>query len=458
MKTRVLLLIAALGLTVGLVTPLLTGCGDAAHRPAAKARHYRCPMHPGVTSDKPGDCPICGMKLVPFEPGQPAAEATTTKRVRYRSTMNPQEVSDRPGQDSMGRAMVAFAVTTGAEPTPAGLATVSITPAVRERMGLTIGTVEKRDLSRVIRTSARIVADEMRLYHVTVKVEGYVEKLFVAVTGQAVKKDEPLMAIYSPDLVAAEQEYLIALQTRQKLQAASASGPAPARPAGDALVRAARQRLELWDVSAAQIERLEKTGEVEKVLTLYSPVSGWVVQREIAAGHKVMPGEVLLSINDFSNVWGDADIYESDLAYVKVGMPVELALPYWPDKTFKGQVFFVSPTLDPETRTMKARLTIPNPDLLLKPEMYANARLSYALGERLLVPKSAVLRTGEHSYVFRAGAADQLTPVEIKLGVANEDSYEVLSGLQAGDRVVTSANFLVDSESSMQAALKSVTP
>jgi len=295
------------------------------------------------------------------------------------------------------------------------------------------------------------------LYHVTVKVEGYVEKLFVAVTGQAVKKGEPLMTIYSPDLVAAEQEYLIALQTRQRLVAASASGPAPASSAGDSLVRAARQRLGLWDVSAAQIERLEKTGEVEKALTLYSPASGWVVQRDIAAGHKVTPGEVLLSINDLSSVWGDADIYESDLPYVKVGMPVELALPYWPDKTFKGHLFFVSPTLDPETRTMTARMTIPNPELLLKPGMYANAWLSCALGERLLVPKTAVMRTGVHSYAFRAGATDQLIPVEIKLGVANEDSYEVLSGLQAGDRVVTSANFLVDSESSMQEALERLT-
>jgi len=418
MKTHVLLLIAALGLTVGLAAPLLTGCGGAAHRSAARTMHYHCPMHPSVTSDQPGDCPICGMKLVPFEPDKPAGETA---------------------------------------PTPAGLATVSITPAVRERMGLTIGTVEKRNLTRVIRTSARIVSDETRLYHVTVKIEGYVDKLFVAITGQEVKKGDPLMTIYSPDLVAAEQEYLIALQTRSKLLAASAPGPAQTNAAGDALVRAARQRLELWDVSAAQIERLEKTGEVEKVLTLYSPASGWVVQREIAAGHKVMPGEVLMSINDLSNVWGDADIYESDLSYVKVGMPVELALPYWLDKTFKGEVFFVSPTLDPDTRTMKARMTIPNPDLLLKPEMYANARLSYALGERLLVPTSAVLRTGEHNYVFRAGAGDQLIPVEIKLGVANEDSYEVLAGLQAGDRVVTSANFLVDSESSMRAALEHVT-
>lgn len=195
---------------------------------------------------------------------------------------------------------------------------------------------------------------------------------------------------------------------------------------------------------------------MEKFLTLYAPASGWVIEKNVLAGQKIMLGESLLVVTDLSNVWGDADIYQSDLPYVKVGMTAEITLPYWPDKTFKGEVFFVSPTLDPETRTLKARITIPNADLLLKPEMYANAKLSYQLGEKLAVPKTAVMRTGERNYAFRDDGGGRLIPVEVKLGIRSDGYYEVLSGLQEGDRVVTSANFLVDSESSMKAAIEAL--
>jgi Cu(I)/Ag(I) efflux system membrane fusion protein len=325
-------------------------------------------------------------------------------------------------------------------------------PAARERMGITLGVVEKRALSREVRTSAKIVADETKLYKVTTKIEGYVGQLFVSVTGQEVKKGDPLLTIYGPDLVAAEQEYLIALQTKQKL---AASNPDAAQ-GGESLLEAARRRLELWDISDEQIEQLEKTGKVEKFLTLNAPASGWVTEKDVLAGQKIMPGETLLVVSGLDNVWGDADIYQSDLPYVKIGMTAEITLPYWPDKIFKGEVFFVSPTLDPETRTLKARITIPNADLLLKPEMYANAKLSYQLGEKLAVPKAAVMRTGERSYAFRDDGEGKLTPVEVKLGLRSDGYYEVFSGLQEGDRVVTSANFLVDSESSMKAAIEAL--
>ncbi len=464
MRVRAFIMVAALTLTLGVAIPLLTGCGNGAGQHSGeKKTQYHCPMHPTVVSDKPGDCPICGMRLVPMDDGQkhenppaasatPVAEATVKKKTMYRSTMNPNEVSDKPGKDSMGMEMVPFEVTGGGEPTPAGLAAVSITPAARERMGITLGMVEKRNLTRDVRTSARIVADETRLYHVNVKVEGWVDKLFVATIGQAVKKGEPLLTLYSPDLVAAEQEYLIAFQTKQRV----AAGNPDAVQGGETLLDASRRRLELWDISAEQIERLEKTGKVEKFLTLYAPFSGWVLERNVIAGHKIMSGQDLLVLADLTTVWGDSDIYQSDLAFVKVGMPVELTLPFAADKTLKGEVFFVSPTLDPETRTMKARMTIPNPDLLLKPEMYANAKLSYQLGEKLAVPKEAVMRTGERNYAFRDDGEGKLTPVEIKLGIRSDGYYEVLSGLQEGDRVVTSANFLVDSESSMKAAIEAL--
>ncbi|MFA7157777.1 MAG: efflux RND transporter periplasmic adaptor subunit [Kiritimatiellia bacterium] len=409
------------------------GCGksDSGHQGHGagiekKAAKYHCPMHPAVISDKPGDCPVCGMRLV--------------------------LISDKPGKDSMGMEMTPFEAETSTVKTPPGLAVVSITPEASQRMGLTFGKVEKRPLTRHMRTSARILVDETRLYHVHIKVEGWVEKLFVATTGQAVKKDEPLLTIYSPELVSAQHEYLTALRAREQLARSN-----PDAAAGEeALIAGARRRLEYWDISDKQIERLAKTGHAEKVMTLYSPVNGWVLERMVLSGHKVMPGEPLMVVGDLSKVWCDADIYESDLPYVKTGMPVEITLAYWPDKVFKGTISFIAPTLDPETRTLRARLEINNPDLALKPEMYADAHLNYELGERLVVPEQAVMRTGLRNYVFREGADGKLVPVEVRLGMRTDGYYEVHAGLNEGDRVVTSANFLVDSESSMKAALEAL--
>lgn len=410
MKIQATLMVVLCVLGAGLMT-LPVGCRDRAHSHGdAKAQKYICPMHPSVVADRPGECPICGMDLV-------LAESATT--------------SSSAGSP------------TGQIP---GLATVTITPEARQRMGLAFDTVGMHPLVRSLRTSARIVADEARAVRVTTKVEGWVESLSVGFVGQAVKKGNPLLSVYSPDLVSAQQEYLIAV----KAKALASDG------SGDSLLAAARRRLQLRDISDEQITQLEKRGEPMKALTLYAPASGRVTEKNILAGQKIMPGEPLLVLSDFSVVWGDADIYESDLPFVHEGLPLEISLPFWPGKIFKGTISYVSPTLDPVSRTVKVRLEIPNPELLLKPEMYAEARLSYSLGERLAIPEAAVMRTGEHSYAFRDGGDNTLIPVEVGLGARVEGYYEVLSGLKAGDRVVTAANFLVDSESSIRAALESV--
>ncbi len=417
MKTRIWILAIVLVLGAGAAV-LVAGCGGEKQH-AEHAVKYHCPMHPTIISDQPGDCPICGMKLVPMDDG---AHADTT-HAAHTSTV-PKRTA------------------------------VSITPQSRQTMGLALGTVEKRKLSREVRTSARIVADETRLHHVTVKVDGWVNELFASVTGQQVTKGDSLLTIYSPDLVSAQQEYLTALDTRDKLL----QGAEPAtRQDANELVMASRRRLELWDVSDAQIDRLEKTRTVEQYLTLYAHRSGVIIERNIVAGHKILAGEVLMTIADLSQVWGDADIYQSDLPYVHVGMPLEMSFPYWPDKSFRGKVIFVTPTIDPETRTLQARLEIPNPELLLRPGMYGDASLYYSLGERLAIPAEAVMFSGRNTYAFRDTGDGHLIPTEIKVGAQGEGWYELLDGLREGDRIVVSANFLVDSESSLKAALEAMT-
>jgi membrane fusion protein, copper/silver efflux system len=440
MKTRILTIALAWSLGVGLIAATFTiGCGKGA---ASRAVKYHCPMHPTVVSDKKGSCPICGMDLVLMaDQPQPTSAAPADQPAQYHCPMHPTVVSDKKGSCPIcGMDLVPIEKDkdehAGHPSGVPGLAAVSITPDIRQRMGLTTGVIEKRHLARDVRTSARIVADETRLYHVTTKIDGWIEKLFTATIGQFVKQGEPLFSIYSPELVAAQQELLTATQSGVPEMAA-----------------AARERLTLWDVSAEQIDRLLATRKIEKTLTLYAPASGSIMERRLSAGHRAMAGEVLMTLADLSSVWADADIYQSDLAHVQLGMAVELTLPYWPEKRFVGKVTFLSAALDPASRTLKARIEVPNPDLLLKPEMFGVARLKYDLGEGNAIPEAAVMRTGEHTYAFKEGGAGRLIPVEIEIGPRADGYFQLLGGLNEGDKVVTSANFLVDSESALKAAL-----
>jgi Cu(I)/Ag(I) efflux system membrane fusion protein len=295
--------------------------------------------------------------------------------------------------------------------------------------------------------------DERRLHHVHTKYEAYVEKLYVNFIGQMVRKGDHLAALYAPELVATQQEYLLAYRAQQRL---SASGIPSVAKGGSDLLEAARQRLLFWDVAPADIEALERTGQVQRTVDLHAELPGYVLQKSAVHGMRVTPADILFDIADLSAVWILADVYESDLATVELGMAAEVTLPYQPGRTWRGTVAFVNPIVEPGTRTVKVRVEVANQDYALKPDMFADVVLRRELGDALFVPESAVLKPGDRQIVFLDRGDGRLEPREIETGARVEGGYAVLSGIAEGDKVVTSANFLIDSESSLKAALSSM--
>ena len=324
---------------------------------------------------------------------------------------------------------------------------VRLTPAQAQAIGVTYTTVVRGPLTRTVRTVGQFVVAEPGLTDVTSKIDGFVEALYVNVTGVPVRRGEPLLALYSPMLVTAQEELLTAL----RLAASVDSGVEAARSA-QALVAAARRRLAYWDISPAQIERLERTGEATKTLTLTAPFDGYVLEKMVVTGQAVMPGMTLYRIADLSTLWVEGEVFERDLALVGVGAPATADVVAYPGRPFRGRVSFISPVMDPTSRTARVRVAFANRGGALKPGMYATLFFEGGVGGDVLsVPAEAVVMTGERNLVFVVQPDGMLVPREVTLGPRAGDRYQVLAGVTEGERIVASANFLVDAESRLGA-------
>ena len=374
------------------------------------------------------------------------------KKIKYWvAPMDPTYIRNEPGKSPMGMDLVPVYDEGGGEKEPTS--TIRIDPVTMQNMGVRLGRAEKKELVKKIRTLGTVTYDESLIYTVNTKFNGWIEKLYVKFEGESVKAGQPLFDIYSPELVSAQEEYLLAV--RQNKQLASSSIPGVAANA-QRLLEASRTRLQFWDFTKAQIRALTQSMRVRKNVTVYSPATGVVIKKNAFDGHYVKAGEHQYEIADLSRVWVDVEIYEYELPFVHEGMPAEMELSYLPDQRFSGRVLFIYPFLSAKTRTARLRLEFANPNMLLKPNMYANVFLESAVkGLSIVIPQEAVIHSGERTLVFLSRGQGKFEPREIKLGVEGADeTVQVLSGLSAGDEIVLSAQFLLDSESRLREAIQ----
>lgn len=374
----------------------------------------------------------------------------TGKVIKYWvAPMDPTYIRDEPGLSPMGMDLVPEYVEEGEkEPT----STIRIDPVTEQNMGVRTGIVRLAPLARSIRALGTVTFDETRLYAVNTKFDGWIERLYVDFEGQAVKKGQPLFDIYSPELVSAQEEYRLALDQAEAL----GDSPYPSvRDSAQRMLQAAKKRLSYWDLSASQIKRLDKGGEIGKTVTVYSPATGVVTKKNALVGHFVKAGMHQYDIADLSTVWVDVEVYEYELPYVRKDMPARMELSYLPGRTFQGRVLFVYPFLNPKTRTARLRLEFPNPNYELKPDMYANVFLeSQVDANALVIPQEAVIDSGVRKVVFVAKGKGRFEPREITVGAEGSDgTLQVLSGLAEGEEIVLSAQFMLDSESRLREAI-----
>ena len=412
-----------------------------------------------------GHCPDNGLRRS-FTSGFPVKEAAaaekglksgmihpdTGKKIKYWvAPMDPTYISKEPGKSPMGMDLVPVYDEEGEDKEPTSV--IRIDPVTMQNMGVRLARVERKPLVKNIRTYGSITYDERKIYTVNTKFNGWIEKLYVYFVGDQVKKGQPLFEIYSPELVTAQEEYLLAVE-----QCGSLCGsPYPSiREGAKRLIEASRTRLRYWDLTDGQVKQIESTGKVQKTLTIYSPASGVVIEKDAFEGHYVKTGEHQFVIADLSIIWVDVDIYEYELPWIRRGMSAQMDLSYIPGKRFMGKVLYVYPFLEQKTRTAKLRLEFKNPDYKLKPGMYANVYLKSVIAKSsLVIPQEAVIDSGVRKVVFIYLGKGKFQPRDVKIGVeGNENEFQVLKGLHEGEEIVVSAQFMLDSESRLREAIQ----
>ena len=389
---------------------------------------YHCPMHPSVVQDAPGDCPICGMTLVPVTDAE--------------------EHGHEHGAAAPGGMPAGAGVTQEQESAVPGLVAIELTPERIQLIGMRTARVTRRELAPFLRTVGFVAASEDGRAQVHTRFAGWIEELYAAQTGQHVSRGEVLATIYSPELLTAQQELLNA----RRWAGAPGDGTEVDRLRAG-LVEGARRRLELLGIAREEVAQIERRGEALRALPLRSPVSGYVVEKRAVRGLYVEPGTTLFDVADLSTVWVLADVYEHELPRVRLGAEARLTLASYPGETFTGGVGFVAPTLDPTTRTLRVRLAFANPGLRLKPGMYGDVEIALPAATGLVAPRDAIVDTGALQYAFVAREGGRFEPRAVRVGTRAGDDVEVLAGLAEGDLVVTTGNFLLDSESRLRAAI-----
>ena len=438
-----------------------TGGGKTASR---QHQQYQCPMHPTYVSDRPGDCPICGMKLVPIESKEPKAPAGSSapagastgvggprRILQYRNPMDPSVTSPVPMKDEMGMDYVpVYLDEAPAGGSVAGHAPVEVSSDELRLAGLRTTVARRGSLARTIRTVGEVKADETRVSQVHARISGWVEKLFVNSTGQAVRKGQPLLSIYSPELLATQEEFLRARESAARF---AQSDVPEVRRGGADLLEAARRRLLLFDVPQSFIDTLERTGQSQRTVTLEAPASGFVTSKEVLAGARIEPGVALFTITDLSRVWVEGEVYEYEASLARPGQQARVTLAYDPSKVYAGRIRYVDPYLDPGTRTLRIRFEFDNPGVALKPGMYVNVELDAQAAQGVLIPDASILDTGLRQIVYVMTGEGRYEPRQVTVGLRSDGQAQILSGVRAGEAVVDRANFLLDSESRLRAAI-----
>jgi len=374
---------------------------------------YTCPMHPFIIKDKPGACPICGMELIK-KLGDAQTAATQTPEQKQQAAM---------------------------------LGHVSLSPTQRVMANVATVEVKQEDLNKEINAVGIVQYDQSRQAKVTAWIAGRIDKLHVSAVGAYVGRNRPVAEVYSPDLLASQQEYLLAVKSRDQLK----NSPIPSiSQNGDGLVQSAKQRLMLFGVKESQIAELERAGKPNIRLPIYTPLSGVVIEKMVQQGQYVNTGDVLFNIADLSQVWVEIEVYENEFPNIKIGQRVEIQSQSFPGKPFSGRISFIYPFLDPKTRTVKARVEMANPGMKLKPDMFVRAKVVAGLGKAIIVPVTAVMDTGKRQVAWVETSPGMFEPRDVQLGQRTDDRVQVLSGLKPGDKVAVSGAYLIDSESQLK--------